>query len=111
MLRTSLDNISKTKASIAALAILLCLVLGLFFSTVVIVLHSGHEHDQDSVDGACTICVQLHNAENVLKQIKAAAGGIAFLFPGLFSVIAIILASLCLFECNTLVRLKIRINC
>lgn len=69
----------QTKKRIMALLVLSVFLLSAFFSASPIIEHADH----DCTGYDCTICIQLHTAQHLLKQIVAAILGAGFLYAGL----------------------------
>ena len=56
-----------------ALTIFILLIIGYLFSATFILMHIGHGHDTDELEGSCDVCAHLTAAENMLKRFHAAA--------------------------------------
>ena len=89
---------------------LVCYIFVFLLSGFFILERSHHEHDHDGIAGTCVTCAQIHNAENLLKQLNMAFFGAA-VFIALSYVLAMILhvfAGISILF--TPVDLKIRMN-
>ena len=72
-------NREKVHSVIRLMAVALCLIFlsVSLFSSVYILVHANHTHDQNGLDGSCTLCTHLTVAENLLKNIYAALASIS----------------------------------
>lgn len=112
MCRTSKScvYVGQTKKRTIALAFLVCLIVVSLLSGAFVLIHANHKHDRNGTGGACMICIQIQNAENLLKQFHAASLSAVFIIAGLFSADAIAKVDQTFFPLLTPIKLKIRMN-
>ena len=63
---------------IAVFAFVVSLVLLSLLSEMFVITHAGHEHDHSGTSGGCAVCIQIHHAENLLRQFGMAFIVMAF---------------------------------
>lgn len=91
------------------LVFLLFFISAMLISPLFILIYENHEHDHNGIDGACAICSQLQNAENLLKQLNLSAYENPRLLITAY-LLAISLGIYCLPKFQTLINLKVRLN-
>ena len=107
--QTSLNK-KQTKKRIIAITFLVCFIAISLLSEAFILTHANHTHDQNGVGGTCATCVQIQNAENILKQLGTAVVGGFIILAGLYAAAAIIKAICSNIAIHTPITLKIRMN-
>jgi len=100
----------KTIKRIGLLLLLICVVCVVLLSKAYILSHSEHEHDRDGYGEVCSVCIQIHKIENLLKQLSASVGALSFVFASLFAVTAVLYSASLLTGLCTPVNMKIRLN-
>lgn len=100
----------QAKKRAIALTFLICLIIVSLLSGVFILIHAGHTHDRNGTGGACMICIQIRNAENLLKKLHAASLSAVFVIAALFSVYTISNVDQSFIPPLTPIKLKIRMN-
>ena len=100
------------RAAVRRLALVLCI---LFIATTAlsfafIITHANHAHDHNGPDGACTTCIAVQSAGNLLKQIAISAVAVAAVLGGLFTLLYCLKLSYLLRKLNTLISLKVQLN-
>ena len=110
MERSANYNTKQTAMKFVTLGVLICFIFVFFLSEAFILTHAEHKHDHNGAKGSCTTCIQIHNAENLLRQFNLAVSGASFAFISLLAAIAILFSLSYLNETKTLVILKTRMN-
>ena len=95
---------------IMALALAAYFIYAALLSGAFILTHENHEHDHNGIGGNCTVCVQIHNQVNLLKQLSVAFVAISRGLIALFAILGILCSALSLIKSYTPVTLKIRLN-
>ena len=100
-------NLVQFKRRLIALSILLCFVFAPMLATVFIITQTSHV----CIEECCSVCVIIHNAQELLERIGKAAVTILIAVVGLLAVAAV-RTKLDFFEgCpSTLISVKIRMN-
>ena len=107
------SQVNKSKrTAVRRLALLLCIlfVTATALSFAFIITHANHAHDHNGPESACTICISLQSAENLLKQIAVSAVDVAAVLGGLFTLLYCLKLSYLLRKLNTLISLKVQLN-
>jgi hypothetical protein len=101
----------QTKRRVIALVFVLCFIVLSLLSEAYILTHAdaGHQHDHNGAGGACTVCVTIHNAENLLK-LTAAVLCAAFLLVNLTVATSVLCTAFTRFGLQSPVKMKIRMN-
>ncbi|MDR1914219.1 MAG: hypothetical protein LBQ68_07055 [Clostridiales bacterium] len=73
-------------AKMAAFALCFLLIATFLISCIYIFVHAEHEHDHNGVEGDCSACMQVANAERLLKKFSNIAFG-ALIMVGIFFLI------------------------
>ena len=103
-------NNQRTKR-FTVLILLVCFIMFfLLLSEAFLLIHAEHEHDHKGIGGSCNICVQLHNAESLLKHLGMAVAAISLGFISLLTAMATIPSVLFSLGLCTPIKLKTRIN-
>lgn len=89
-----------------AVTICVCFIMASFLSTIFIITHEHHQCTGES----CTVCCQLENAKNTLKQLGAGAASGAFFLPALTFLILCVITCFSNIKTASLVTLKIRMD-
>lgn len=93
-----------------ALVFLTCILAISIFAGLFVVVHADHEHNHNGVDGSCTICIQLHNTENLLRYLTTVFVAAVFSFFIHRSGVLSIEGMLFCVPASTPVALKIQMN-
>jgi CDP-diglyceride synthetase len=94
-----------------ALALAVIVVVSFALSEAVILTFAAHSHESGEAGERCAVCDAVRGAENLIKQICAAAGGGATAFTGaLFAGAALCVVLLSLFGVQTPIDLRNRMN-
>ena len=106
------SNINKNQCTkkIVVLIFLVCFFMLSLLLEAFVLIHAEHEHDHKGTSGSCTICIQLHNAENLFKQLGMAVAAISLGFFSLLTAMATIPFVLFSLGLRTPIKLKTRIN-
>jgi len=102
-------EIQNTK-KIMILILLVSFIMLSLFSETFLLSHAEHEHDHNGISGSCTICVQLHHAENLRKQLYVAVAITTIGFISLLITITYLGSISSVLGLYTPVKLKIRLN-
>jgi len=106
----ALKSYTTSKKRVIALAFLVGFIVVSLLSEMFILTHVNHEHDRNDVHGRCSVCAQIQNAENMLKQIATALKTTAFAFWSLFAITLAASSFNIQTASLTPVALKIRMN-
>ena len=103
-------NNKADKKRIAALILLICFLIISVFSSAFVLTHADHVHEHNGIGEACSTCLQIQGAENILKYLGTALFGTLFVIGGLYAIVKTINAiAVCAVFSNP-ITLKIRIN-
>jgi len=92
------------------LVFFVCFIMLSLLSEAFILTHADHEHDHNGIGSSCTLCVQFHNIESLLKQFAMAVAVARYGFIGLLTVIAILRSISPLYGISTSIELKTQLN-
>jgi len=90
--------------------VLVLFVVATLLSTLFIVTHANHVHDNTGFDGSCSTCALLSASENVLKSSSAAVFAVALYLSGRLTGCLALLPLYWYRSLGTPVRLKVRMN-
>ncbi|MDD4565587.1 MAG: hypothetical protein PHE79_08985 [Eubacteriales bacterium] len=94
------------KTRLFTMLLCVCFITGFFLTTAFIIEHSDH----DCIGHGCPVCVQIHLAENLLKQLSIVISCVAFASACLFALFNTFLPVIQNIFLVTPVTQKIRMN-
>jgi len=109
---TAASKVNKSRRALRRLALVFCVlfIAASALSLAFVITHANHTHNRGSADGACTTCISLRCAENLLKQITISTIALAVLLCGLFAVLCCLMLSWLPRRIHTLISLKVQLN-
>lgn len=96
----------QSQKRLIALLCCVCLIIITLLATAVNITHAHH----DCVGDACTTCVQIHTAQNLLKQLGLAVACFAVAAAVVVVAARLLQVVSCLIAMETPVTMKIRMN-
>jgi len=107
LIKKTIDNKLVTRTIV--LAIFVCFVSVFVLSSVSIICHTDHVHDNNGINNTCLLCTLISNAKSLLKVLNFTGAGAYFLFPGFIGTLISLCCGGYMFSAVTPVELRTKI--
>ena len=107
LIKKTIENLSITRTIV--LAIVVCFISVLILSSVTIICHTNHVHDNSGIDDTCLLCTLISNAKSLLKLINFTGNGFSFLLFNFIGALILLHCGRYLFSAVTPIELRTKI--